>query len=62
MPEILKFIEVDKPIPKVKEVLVKIYTVSLNVADFENLTGYPLIRMASPSTSCKNCLARSKKL
>jgi len=40
--------EVDKPTPKDKEVLIKIYTVSLNAADIENLVGTFTVRMVAP--------------
>ena len=41
-PEVLKLEEVEKPIPKDDEVLIKIYAVSINGSDREGLVGKPL--------------------
>lgn len=41
-PEVLQLEEVVKPIPKDKEVLIKVKVVSLNGSDWEGLTGQPL--------------------
>ncbi|MFW9850319.1 MAG: NAD(P)-dependent alcohol dehydrogenase [Candidatus Thorarchaeota archaeon] len=38
-PESLQFVEVEKPIPKENEVLIKVHASSLNAADFEILRG-----------------------
>ncbi len=40
-PEVLKFIEVDKPFPKQDQVLIKVQAVGLNMADWRLLTGSP---------------------
>lgn len=40
--DVLKLKDVDKPIPRDDEVLVKIYAVSLNASDWEFVTGSPL--------------------
>jgi NADPH:quinone reductase-like Zn-dependent oxidoreductase len=47
-PESLQLKEVEKPIPKDNEVLVKIHAASLNAADFEILRGAWTARMAGP--------------
>jgi NADPH:quinone reductase-like Zn-dependent oxidoreductase len=39
---VLQFKEVEKPIPKDDEVLVKVHAVSLNRSDWEGLVGKPL--------------------
>ena len=45
-PEVLQLVEVEKPIPKADEVLVKVHAVSLNASDHEMLTANPsYIRM-----------------
>jgi len=42
----LKLLEIEKPVPKANEVLVKIHSVSLNASDVENMRGSPAyIRM-----------------
>ncbi len=41
-PDVLKMEDVDKPLPKENEVLVKIHATGLNASDFELLTGTPL--------------------
>lgn len=41
-PDVLRLEEVDKPIPKDDEVLIKPHAVSLNASDWEFLTGSPL--------------------
>jgi NADPH:quinone reductase-like Zn-dependent oxidoreductase len=40
-PEVLKFIEVDKPFPKEDQILIKVLAVGLNMADWRLLTGNP---------------------
>ncbi len=47
-PDILQLKEVQKPIPKDDEALVKIHAASLNAADFENLRGVFVVRIAAP--------------
>jgi NADPH:quinone reductase-like Zn-dependent oxidoreductase len=42
-PEVLKLQEVDKPVPKDNEVLIKIHAASVNSWDYDWLTGRPLI-------------------
>lgn len=41
-PDELRLEEVDKPIPKDNEVLIKVHAVSLNASDWEGLRGKPL--------------------
>jgi NADPH:quinone reductase-like Zn-dependent oxidoreductase len=40
-PEVLKFIEVEKPFPKQDQVLIKVQAIGLNMADWRLLTGNP---------------------
>ncbi|NIM94520.1 MAG: zinc-binding dehydrogenase [Anaerolineales bacterium] len=47
-PDVLQLKEVDKPIPKDDQALVKIHASSLNAADFETLRGEFVVRIASP--------------
>ncbi len=47
-PDVLQFKEVAKPAPKYNEVLVKVHAASLNAADFENLRGVFVVRIAAP--------------
>jgi NADPH:quinone reductase-like Zn-dependent oxidoreductase len=42
-PDVLEFKEVDKPIPKKDEVLVKVYAVSINDWDWQLLQGIPFV-------------------
>ena len=44
-PDVLEYKEVDKPIPKDNEVLIRIYATSLNAADLEYLRGTFLVRV-----------------
>ena len=39
--EQLKLLEIEKPVPKPEEVLVKVHAVSINASDIENMTGSP---------------------
>ena len=41
-PDVLRLKEVERPTPKDNEVLIKVYAVSVNRSDWENLTGSPL--------------------
>jgi NADPH:quinone reductase-like Zn-dependent oxidoreductase len=41
-PEVLELKEVDKPVPKDNEVLLKVHSASVNSSDYEFLTGSPL--------------------
>ena len=41
-PDVLHLTEVEKPVPKDDEVLIKVHAVSLNRSDWENLRGKPL--------------------
>ena len=41
-PDVLEFVEVDKPVPKTGEVLVRLRATSINASDWEFLTGVPL--------------------
>jgi NADPH:quinone reductase-like Zn-dependent oxidoreductase len=47
-PETLRYKEVERPIPKEDQALVKIHAASLNAADFETLRGEFVVRIASP--------------
>jgi len=47
-PEVLQLKEVEKPVPKDNEALVKVHTASLNAADLETLRGDFIVRMTSP--------------
>jgi NADPH:quinone reductase-like Zn-dependent oxidoreductase len=47
-PEVLQLKDVEKPIPKDDQVLVKVHAASLNAADLETLRGVFIVRMASP--------------
>ena len=47
-PEVLQLKEVEKPVPKDNEALVKIYAASLNAADMEILRGDFVVRIAGP--------------
>jgi len=40
-PDVLKFVELDKPFPKADQVLIKVHAVGLNMADWRLLTGDP---------------------
>ena len=41
-PDVLKLKEIEQPIPKDNEVLIKVHAVSVNRSDWERLTGAPL--------------------
>jgi NADPH:quinone reductase-like Zn-dependent oxidoreductase len=47
-PDVLQLKEVEKPVPKDKEVLVKVHAASLNAADFEILRGAWSARITGP--------------
>ena len=47
-PDVLQFKEVEKPIPKDNEVLVKVYAASVNVDDLEHLRGTIAVRLIGP--------------
>lgn len=42
LPEVLELVEVERPVPKDDEVLVRVQAVSLNASDWEMLTGRPV--------------------
>lgn len=42
-PEVLKFIEINKPVPRENEVLIKVKAVALNKADYILMTGKPFL-------------------
>src|SRR5262245_3296292 len=42
-PDVLQLAEVDKPVPKENEVLVKVHAVSINPWDWELLRGTPFV-------------------
>lgn len=46
-PLVLQFAEVEKPIPKNGEVLVKLCAASINPVDLHRMRGAPLIRLLS---------------
>ena len=47
-PDILQLKEIARPIPKDDEALVKVHAASLNAADFENMRGVFVVRIATP--------------
>jgi len=47
-PDVLELQEVEKPMPKEDQALVKIHAASLNAADFENMRGVFVVRIAAP--------------
>ena len=47
-PEVLQLQEIEKPVPKDNEVLVKVYASSLNAADLEIMKGVFVNRIAAP--------------
>ena len=47
-PEVLQLEEVDKPIPRHNEALVRVHTTSLNAADLETLRGDLVVRITAP--------------
>jgi NADPH:quinone reductase-like Zn-dependent oxidoreductase len=46
-PDVLQLKEVEKPVPKDNEVLVRIHAASLNAADLEYLRGTPIVRIVA---------------
>ena len=47
-PDVLQFVNLEKPSPKENEVLVKIYAAAINAADLEMLRGDFVVRMTGP--------------
>ncbi len=47
-PDVLQLKEIERPVPKDSEALVKVYAASLNAADLETLRGDFVVRMTSP--------------
>jgi NADPH:quinone reductase-like Zn-dependent oxidoreductase len=47
-PDVLQLKEIPRPIPMDDEALVKIHAASLNAADFENMRGVFIVRIAAP--------------
>jgi hypothetical protein len=46
--ECLEFVNVEKPVPKDNEVLVKVHAASLNAADLDWVRGTPMILITGP--------------
>ena len=56
-PDMLRLTDVDRPVPKDDEVLVKVHAVSLNASDWESLRGKPLYsRIGGPFRPRKHIL------
>jgi NADPH:quinone reductase-like Zn-dependent oxidoreductase len=47
-PDVLQLKEVEKPIPKEDEALIKVHATSLNAADFETMRGVFVVRITAP--------------
>jgi NADPH:quinone reductase-like Zn-dependent oxidoreductase len=47
-PDVLQYKEVEKPVPKDNEALVRIHATSMNAVDLETLRGDPVVRITSP--------------
>jgi len=47
-PDVLQFKEIERPVPKDDEALVRVHASSLNAADFENMRGVFVVRMVAP--------------
>jgi hypothetical protein len=53
-PDVLKLEEVQKPTPADNQLLIKVYTVSINRSDWESLTGKPLYARMMPNSRVRS--------